>query len=53
MDGIEEKIKGNIEYLKIYLTKFLQEMLTNEERVVKETHDETKERAFHFEGLVY
>jgi len=47
MDGIEEKIKGNIEYLKIYLTKFLQEMLTNEERVVKETHDENKRNVNH------
>ena len=42
MDGIEEKLKGNMEDLKIDLTKLLQEMLTNGERVVKETHDENK-----------
>ena len=42
MDGIEAKLKGNMEDLKINLTKLLQEMLTNGERVVKETHHEKK-----------
>ena len=46
MDGmeakIEEKLKGNMEDLKIDLTKLLQEMPTNGERIVKETHDEKK-----------
>ena len=44
---IEEKLKGNIEDLKIDLTKLLQEMLTNDERVVKETHDENKRNDNH------
>jgi len=47
MDCIEEKIKGNMEYLKTYLTKLLQEILTNGERVVKETHDENKRNVNH------
>ena len=45
MDGVEAKmddLKINMEELKTDLTKFLQEMLTNGERVVKETHDENK-----------
>ena len=45
MDGIKAKVdylKKGMEYLKTYLTKFLQEMLTDGERVVKETHDENK-----------
>ena len=33
--------------LKTDLTKFLQEMLTNDERVVKETHDENKRNVNH------
>jgi len=37
-----EDLKTGMEVLKTYLTKFLQEMLTNGERVVKETHDENK-----------
>jgi len=47
MDGIEEKLKGNREDLQIDLTKLLQEMLTNSERVVKETHDENKRNVNH------
>ena len=47
MDGIEEKLKGNMEDLKTDLTKILQEMLTNGERVVKETHDENKRNFNH------
>ena len=47
MDGIEEKIKGNMDYLKTYLTNLLQEILTNGERVVKETHDEKKRNVNH------
>jgi len=37
-----EDLKTGLEDLKTYLTKFLQEMLTNGERVVKETRDEKK-----------
>jgi len=43
--GIETKmndVEAKMDDLKIDLTKFLQEMLTNGERVVKETHDENK-----------
>ena len=47
MDGIEEKLEGNMEDLKIYLTKLLQEMLTNGERVVNETLDENKRNVNH------
>ena len=47
MDGIEAKIKDKMEDLKIDLTKLLQEMLTNGERVVKETHDENKRNVNH------
>ena len=47
MDGIEEKIKGNMEDLKTYFAKLLQEILTNGERVVKETHDENKRNVNH------
>ena len=47
MDGIEEKLKGNMEYLKTNLTKLLQEMLTNGERVVKETYDENNRNFNH------
>ena len=39
---IKANIKGNMEYLKIDLTKFIQEMPTNGKRIVKETHDENK-----------
>ena len=47
MDGIEEKLKGNMEEMKTDLTKFLQKMLTNGERVVKETHDDNKRNVNH------
>ena len=57
INGMESKIKGveakmddlktGMEYLKTDLTKFLQEMLTNGERVVKETHDENKRNVNH------
>ena len=43
MDGIEEKIKGNMEDLKTDLTKLLQEMLTNGQRVVRKLMMRTKE----------
>ena len=53
MDGLKKFIEANMDCLKTsmedlkidlktILTKFLQEMLTNGERVVKETHDENK-----------
>ena len=38
MDGMDDKM----EELKINLNKLLQEMVTNGERIVKETHDENK-----------
>ena len=38
MDGLDDKM----EELKINMNKLLQEMVTNGERVVKETHDENK-----------
>ena len=47
MDGIEAKLTGNIEYLKMDLKKLLQQILTNDERVVKETHDENKRNVSH------
>ena len=61
IDGVESKIKGveakmngveaNINDLKIDLktdlTNFLQEILTNGERVVKETHDANKTNVNH------
>jgi len=43
MDGIDDKM----EELKINLNKLLQEMVTNGERVVKETHDENKRNVNH------
>ena len=52
MDGVEAKMNGmdakmdgmdvKMEELKINLNKLLQDMVTNGERVVKETHDENK-----------
>ena len=47
MDGIEENLKGKMEYLRKYLTNFLQEIITNGERVVKETQDEDKRNVNH------
>ena len=47
MDNIEANLKGNIEDLKMDLTKFLQKILTNGEKVVKETHDENKRNVSH------
>ena len=47
MDGIEEKMKRDMEDFKIDLTKLLQEMLTNGERVLKETHEENKRNVNH------
>src|ERR1700727_2080421 len=54
MDGLKKDVEANMddlkkgmEDLKIDLTKFLQEMLTNGERVVKETHDENKINVIH------
>ena len=48
--GIETKmndVEAKMDDLKTNLTKFLQEMLTNGERVVKETHDENKRNVNH------
>ena len=42
IDDIEEKLKGNMECLKEDLTKLLQEMIPNGEKVVDETHDEKR-----------
>jgi chromosome segregation ATPase len=45
MNGMEAKMddwKTNMEELKINMNKLLQEMVTNGERVVKETHDDNK-----------
>ena len=45
MFGMDAKMNGmdaKMEELKIHLNKLLQEMVTNGERVVKETHDENK-----------
>jgi len=57
MDGVEAKMNGmdakmngtdtKMEELKINLNKLLQEMVTNGERVVKETHDENKRNVNH------
>jgi len=47
MDGIEGKLKGDKEDLKIDLTKLIQEMITNGDRVVKKTHDENKRNVNH------
>ena len=37
-------MEGKMEDLKTNMTKLLQEMFTNGERVVKETHDEKKKK---------
>ena len=45
MDGLDAKMDGmddKKEELKINLNNFLQEMVTNGERVIKETHYENK-----------
>ena len=49
IDGIEEKLKGNMEDMKNDikadmegLTKLIQEMIPNGEKIVEETHDEKK-----------
>jgi len=50
MDGMEAKMNGmdnKMEELKINLNKLLQEMVTNGESVVKETHDENKRNVNH------
>ena len=50
MDGMDAKMNGidaKMEELKINLNKLLQEMVTNGERVVKETHDENKRNVNH------
>jgi len=41
-DGLEVKMEGKMDDLKTDLTKLLQEMFTNGEKVVKETHYEKK-----------
>ena len=43
IDGMDDKM----EELKINMNKLLQEMVTNGERVVKETHDENKKNVNH------
>jgi len=50
MNGMEAKmddLKTNMEELKINMNNLLQEMVTNGERVVKETHDENKRNVNH------
>ena len=47
MDGIKTSMEDLKTDLNTDLTKFLQEMLTNGERVVKETHDENKRNVNH------
>ena len=47
MDNLKTDLKIGMEDLKIDLTKFLQEMLTNGERVVNETHDEKRVNVNH------
>ena len=57
MDGVEAKMNGmdtkmngmdaKMEELKINLNKLLQEMVTNGDKVVKETHDENKRNVNH------
>eukprot|EP00253_Pinus_taeda_P002738 PITA_02738 len=50
MDGVEAEMDGmdaKMEELEINLNKLLQEMVTNGERVVKETHDENKRNVNH------
>jgi len=52
MDGTEAKMEMDdmddmMEELKINMSKLLQEMVTNGERVVKETHDENKKNVNH------
>ena len=45
MNGMQVKMNGmdaKMEELNINLNKLLQEMVTNGERVVRETHDENK-----------
>ena len=42
MDNWKTDLKTYMEELKINMNKLLQEMVTNGERVVKETHDENK-----------
>ena len=50
IDGMEAKMNGmddKMEELKINLSKLLEEMVTNGERTVKETHDENKRNVNH------
>ena len=54
MDGLKKDVEAKMndveakmDDLKIDLTNFLQEILTNGERVVKETHDENKRNVNH------
>jgi len=47
MNDVEAKMDDLKTHLKTDLTKFLQEMLTNGKRVVKETHDENKRNVNH------
>ena len=54
IDGLNKCVEAKMDCLKIGmedlktdLTKFLQEMLTNGERVVKETRDENKRNVSH------
>ena len=47
MDELKTDLKTCMEYLKTNFTKFLQEMLTNGDRVVKETHYQNKINVSH------
>ena len=47
MDDWKTYLKTNMDELKINMNKLLEEMVTNGERVVKETHDENKRNVNH------
>ena len=47
MDDWKTDLKIDMEELKINMNKLLQEMVTNGERVVKETHDDNKNNVNH------
>ena len=47
MADLKIDLKTDMTYLKTDLTNFLQEILTNGDKVVKETHDENKRNVNH------
>ena len=47
MDDLKIDLKTNMDRLKIIMNKLLQEMVTNGERVVIETHDDNKRNVNH------